>query len=281
MSRRRRHQPDSLELLLDTMCNTFGGIIMIALLIALLSRDSEADAKGIQSFRKQLEQTQQQTAEAERLQKRILESADTNVVSAVALLKEREELQRAIEADRQLAASNAALQASISATNDAGELERLLGQKQTQEKEERAIQEQIQRETSSRQRQLRMPRERVTGKKTFYVIVRHGKFYPVYFMREGQRERNRQSIHWETTVDGDSATPQPAAGIDAGPLARILNEVPAQMYLIHFLVYDDSFPAFLAARQIPLARGYDTGWEFLSQEKPIVFSSRGEAPRAL
>jgi hypothetical protein len=281
MSRRRRHQPDSLELLLDTMCNTFGGIIMIALLIALVSRDVDADSKNIQSFRKQLEQAQQQTAEAEKLRKRILENADTNVVTAVALLKEREELQERIEADRQQLASNTTLQASISATNDPGELERLLAQKEARQREERAIEEQIQREIQSRQRQLRLPRERVTGKRTFYVIARHGRVYPVYLMRNGERERNQQSIDWGSTVDGDSATPRPGAGIDAPLLARILNDVQAQTYSIHFLVYDDSFPAFLAARKIPLARGYDTGWEFLSQDKPIVFSSRGEAPRAL
>ena len=33
---------DSLDLLLDTMCNTFGGIIMIAILVALLAQQSPA-----------------------------------------------------------------------------------------------------------------------------------------------------------------------------------------------------------------------------------------------
>src|SRR5215218_408098 len=112
MSRRRRHQPDSLELLLDTMCNTFGGIIMIALLIALLSRDTDADANGTQSFRKQLEQAERQTVEAEKLRSKILDSADTNVVAALAMLKERDELQRKLDEDRAVIESNATLQAS-------------------------------------------------------------------------------------------------------------------------------------------------------------------------
>ena len=44
MSRRRRRHAsgDSLELLLDTICNTFGGIVFIALLIVLLLRETAA-----------------------------------------------------------------------------------------------------------------------------------------------------------------------------------------------------------------------------------------------
>ena len=42
MSRRRLpEQSDSLEMLLDTMCNTFGGIILIALMISLIAKDAK------------------------------------------------------------------------------------------------------------------------------------------------------------------------------------------------------------------------------------------------
>ena len=50
MTRRQVQQGDSLEMLLDTMCNTFGGIILIALLIALLAREtkvSEAETRRV------------------------------------------------------------------------------------------------------------------------------------------------------------------------------------------------------------------------------------------
>ena len=36
--RRRRDQTDGLELFLDTICNTFGGIIFLAILVAILSQ---------------------------------------------------------------------------------------------------------------------------------------------------------------------------------------------------------------------------------------------------
>ena len=36
MSRRRSRKQDSLELLLDTICNTFGGVLFIAILVVML-----------------------------------------------------------------------------------------------------------------------------------------------------------------------------------------------------------------------------------------------------
>jgi hypothetical protein len=281
MSRRRRQQLDSLELLLDTMCNTFGGIIMIALLIALLSRDTEADPNATQTFRRQLEQLQQQTVEAERLQRDLIKEPDTNVVKAIALLKERDELQRKIAEQKRAIESNAIVQANIAATNDPAELERLVAMKRAHEKESKTLEDQIQKETQAKQRQLRLPKERATGKRTFYFIVRFGRIYPVHLMRDGRRELNRQTLDWSTIAQGETATPRRGAGVDLPNFARLLNEVPSETYSVHFLAYNDSFPLFLAARQVPLARAYDTGWEFLSEDKPIVFSSRGEAPPAL
>lgn len=51
MSRRRQELPDSLELLLDTICNTFGAVIFISMLLAILaegrSPTSNADVSAI------------------------------------------------------------------------------------------------------------------------------------------------------------------------------------------------------------------------------------------
>jgi hypothetical protein len=104
-------------------------------------------------------------------------------------------------------------------------------------------------------------------------------------MRDGRREINSQSLLWRTLPDGRTAEPQAGVGLDvaanAPALNRLFTEIPGETYSIHFLVYSDSFPAFLAARQIPLQRGFDTGWEFLPPDRPIIFSSSGEAPPAL
>jgi len=55
---RQRSQPDSLEMLLDTMCNTFGGIVLIALLVTLLSRETRlaGESSAPENLSRRLEQ---------------------------------------------------------------------------------------------------------------------------------------------------------------------------------------------------------------------------------
>jgi len=50
VKRRRNTTEDSLELLLDTMCNMFGGIILMALLVVL---QTQMTAKSVQAHQKQ------------------------------------------------------------------------------------------------------------------------------------------------------------------------------------------------------------------------------------
>ena len=46
MRRRRRHNDESLDLLLDTICNVFGGIIFIAMLVAILTSSQSELIRG-------------------------------------------------------------------------------------------------------------------------------------------------------------------------------------------------------------------------------------------
>jgi hypothetical protein len=46
MNIRRRSLTDSLQLLVDTICNLFGSIVIISLLMSLLSKDTSTDAGG-------------------------------------------------------------------------------------------------------------------------------------------------------------------------------------------------------------------------------------------
>lgn len=279
MSRRRQHQPDSLELLLDTMCNTFGGIIMIALLIALLSRDASSENAATDNSQRQLQSIEQQTTEAQQLQQR-LRVSDPNTTAAFELLTQRDELRQRIEAAQQVLQSNNTALAAMPQI-DPAEMERLVAQLQAKTNEVATLQQQIDREMQARQRALRLPRERVTGKKTYYFIVRFGRIYPVHAMRDGRRELNTQTLDWRHAEGGETATPKAGLGFDVPTFARLFAEIPSQTYSIHFIVYNDSFPMFLAARQVPVARNYDTGWEFFPEDRPVIFSSRGEAPPAL
>jgi hypothetical protein len=284
MNIRRRSLTDSLQLLVDTICNLFGSIIIISLLMALLSKDTSPEAAAqarAANWKTEIQQAQSNLDEARRLQS-TLTLSNPDEAQKLALAAE-------ISGLRSITASNLAIIRSNSTSAVAPpqnvSVEDLLTRKLALESDVTDITNQLSRLKQASTRQLRLPRERATGKKTYYFICRFGKIYPVHLMRDGQRELNTQTLDWRQTPAGETAIPRrelgfdPATGLAA--FSRLFNEIPAQTFSIHFLVYNDSFPAFLTARQIPLARNFDTGWEFLIEDQPVVFSSRGEAPPAL
>ena len=89
-------------MLLDTMCNTFGGIILIALLVSLLARDLKPGkpATNTATPQSRLEDALRSARQAEmELGGRLADPRHTNVV---ALLRQREELEGRAAALRQI-----------------------------------------------------------------------------------------------------------------------------------------------------------------------------------
>jgi hypothetical protein len=286
MNIRRRSLTDSMQLLVDTICNLFGSIIIISLLMAVLSKDSSPEAAARERASKistEIRQTQTQLDEERRLQSN-LTPPDADEMRRLAIAGEIAELKGVTASNLAAIRSNSAPVIHPGAQQTFS-IEDLQSQKSALQTDLADLTNQLARLKQSSTRQLRLPREHATGKKTYYFICRFGKIYPVHIMREGQRELNTQTLDWRQTAAGESAVPRrelgfdPATGLQA--FTRLFNEISGQLFSIHFLVYPDSFPAFLNARQIPLERNFDTGWEFLTEDEPIVFSSRGEAPPAL
>lgn len=104
MSRRRRQDDSSLELLLDTICNTFGGILFISLLVVvLLNTTSKAMVEAPPSAasklammeadieRKQLTNELEQLKKADAQQKEVIGvSVPSDVIEKAQELRERE-----------------------------------------------------------------------------------------------------------------------------------------------------------------------------------------------
>jgi hypothetical protein len=52
MNLRRKKPADSLYMLLDTMCNAFGGIILLAVLVVLLTSNEKSQSNPLRTRRK-------------------------------------------------------------------------------------------------------------------------------------------------------------------------------------------------------------------------------------
>jgi len=132
------------------------------------------------------------------------------------------------------------------------------------------------------QRPLRLPREHETGKRVVYVIARYGHVYPC---RNSDLSRNEIDINWISKHGGEIAEPIPGKGLDPTINLRGLESYfsgqPRESVYLVFCVFEDSFPAFIRARQLAVASSVAYGWEpFREADGPVAFGETGHTPKA-
>jgi hypothetical protein len=304
MKAARFRSGDSLDLLLDTMCNTFGGIIMIAILVALLAQKSPSPIVPAERARSEMTERRLANAETELAAARALR-AQLEVTASPALADRANERQRLADALR-VAQTTADAQASQTAQSaamksaDPGKIladlaaksaaqERrasdvqnaLAAQSQNSERLRTRLAElatQIEKEFDTRTKQLRLPKERAKTKGPFNVILKFGRAYP---LTDSRGERNVKSIEWSERLSSHRARPIVGSGDDAASLTRLFQALTREEVYVAFYVYPDAFETFAAAREAAANAGLDYGLEIVRAGTELSFGSDGTSPPPL
>ncbi len=298
MRRRRSSPKDSLDLLLDTICNAFGGIVLIAILIALLTRQAARQAEPVAAGQDR-DVVEQQIAQSQReiqgLQEHLAAMADpADEAAALAaaerrLAAAREENARAWSTWEQAArkAGGDDPEAARLLTQQA-EMARRLAKAESEEAAARAaleliqgrvagLGEKLQQEITARAEKLRLPLESTKDLGAFPIILRHNEVFPLQVFREGALVENREALAWKDVNDEDCiVTPKAGRGIKPGELTeslrRTLLRLKGQEVYVSLYVYADSAGAYRAVVQELVAAGLVFGWEPAQQES-IRFTS--------
>ncbi|MCA1962959.1 MAG: hypothetical protein LDL31_03320, partial [Prosthecobacter sp.] len=302
---------DSLELLLDTLCNVFGGIILIACLLAMLSRPQhqnpleprEVEHESGIILEKQIAQAR---AELDGLQKRRAEQQREEDPSLQPLVQELKTLRRTAEEKRQaiaqqdeLAAQKAAQIMRDASTSQARLREQIqeaekklaLAQKNTEAARQRhaALQQQLadlQLELESvadlQVEKLRFPKERQIDKPPAPIILRHGLIYPLY----DAKGKPAPGIDHIPSPDGSfTALPQPGLGLqpvrDVQKMREFLPAYVAGGRYLTLYVYPDSFATMRALKRIIHELGLEYGMDLCDEHRVLIFSSVGAKPKPL
>jgi hypothetical protein len=306
MNIRRKRPPDSLYMLLDTMCNAFGGIILLAVLVTLLTNTEKQNHSETASDTKEMLQRRLALAETNLQESlKLLRSLQAKAGSdrwkqQVALFEKRRRLQVELQQTRdatvldnkdletssasdpserlkflntQLAAAMARqleLQNSLNAA--AQNLKRL-------QQRLAALNLQIIAKYNESVQSLRLPKEHQTGKQVMYIIARYGQIYPC---RNSDMSRNEASISWTSDLGSDTAEPIRGKGMDSATgysLQSYFNSQDKNSVYVVFCVFEDSFPAFIRAKKLAVASGLEYGWEpFREQDGPVTFGEHGHTP---
>jgi hypothetical protein len=208
---------NSLEMLLDTMCNMLGGIIFIALMVALVAQDSPAPTP--EYYRTQAAQL-----------------------------------------------SNELASISISNSMAETELQKILL---------RLHDPHLHPATNL----MRLPNLSNTSKQSWPVIIFSGRLYPLDVLSTDGRG---VPLRNDRTLSHQARYVEPRPGLGDEPEQGVAQMVEAfkasgkTNYYFAFWVYDDSFEAFMRARETATRLGFQYGWEPLPQDERLQLSAQGE-----
>jgi hypothetical protein len=295
-------------MLLDTMSNAFGGIILLAVLVTLLTSKERQTQHIAPSDSRELLQRRLALAQGDLGHSRELSSSlearvnDDRRKTQIALLSTRKELQTTLQHAREQIVQNAKELDSSTAADPAARLkflnaQLLFAQVQQSETQNRlaaatentqrlkqrleSLQKQIAGVIQKSQRPLRLPKEHETGKHSFYVIAQYGRIYPC---RNSDLSRNETEIEW--TSIGDSRIARPIRNLGYDPVASerqlqaFFNSLPKDLVFLAFCVYEDSFPEFNRAKEIATRCGLAYGWDpYRNQDGQPSFGPTGHDPK--
>lgn len=297
--RRRSASTDSLELLLDTICNTFGGVLFIAILVVILLRmtgeskqETPESTVAPEQFQQQQNRLASLTAELNLLRKtragqqRLAEQfAEDEVREQIA---DRNELQQSFD-QLQLAYSQQ-LQANAQESHKIEETRQgnIRTQKNLELAEKKAdqLQEQLAQVRDSRVQEMRMPIVRSSGfRQEVALILRYGRMYVWHrYARDGTRLGLNAEEFVVLGTEGSALVtrPNPTAGVlledtpvSRGKIRERLSQFSPRMCVIAIIVRPDSYGHFNTLRDVLLDEGFE--YRLMPMNEEGTVADRGGA----
>jgi len=294
---RQDDEGGSLDMLLDTLCNTFGGIILIALLLAL-----SVNKKSVELYDKLVRTDDNQSdliREREQLRNALVDLKDENIEILEDLeddaYSKREEIEEIKDNLDDLNSDSSSLEKLAQLEKE--KLQDMLNIESTIEEERLTMEEELSRleaifehQELSKElkkkpyRKVSLPQQKDTRKKPLPVIVAHGKMYPMISINIGSVEKNEEGLLWNQTPDDRfQVKVDPEKGVDPmndDALDLFLSSVRdaprsvRQDFFLNLFVYSDSenFAIFNKIRDEAVLRKLDYNWIPIS-ELPLILRS--------
>ena len=304
MNRRRKNRSDvdSLDLLLDALCNMFGGIIFIALLIVLLSSDASKPSSNINPTAHVAMETKILIIESKSLEEDLDLALDNNLSSRSAIHKALKILEQAKEQNgRTLIALDKDAQIKENEKKSVfqaqTELKRLVTLAEELETslhspnqddivdaisdERRAIQKIKQQINSIDQRRVlhaRLPRERQTNLTIVWMIIENNRAYVVLPSNGGWEDYEKRDVtstkagatsYRFTTISNGGFTISDSVSTHPR-FVELTTKFPTSRYLLKMVVRNDSHKQFQQFKAALIHHGYS--YNLILDESDLVLS---------
>jgi hypothetical protein len=303
---------DSLDLLLDTMCNAFGGIVLIAILFALLSNEvrESTEVNRVRELNNALVSRRIQQAEidlnsAMKYEATLMQPlADPAVQGKMERVKQIEALKQTLSAaTNQVVATQQQSQTVVSNMSqpaserlqklnvEANDINRARvavenQMRATSDNIERLKQRAASMEADIRNNdnrsvvKLRLPKERNQTKSTYAIIIQYNE---IFCLRnpDGRESINEYALEIVEMAGGDhKVKPRRGRGINVAGLTRVLGNISRTDHYVVCWVYHDSFKTFNEVKASVIRAGFDYGWNPLTPDDGVVLTSNPVVPPA-
>lgn len=280
MSTSNEPEGGSLELLLDTICNTFGGVLFISMLVVVLLNMSGKDAEieppdpsaqaALVALQEELEETKREVRrldstleDQELLEQRIFDDPEVEALAArmAAMAGKREDL-----LDERNAALSEAAESQIEVNRIAQELKDLDDAMAEARRKLELIEERFQQEVRTRTRTAKLPSPRRTEKTEIAFFLRSGHLCS-YAKRDASGNLVLNDAEYEERTDEEGNAyiePKANAGIRVDPegtnpadVAARFSAFDSETYYVAIFVWPDSFEHFGVVRSIMVRQEFE------------------------
>lgn len=297
MSRRKLVIPDSLELLLDTICNTFGAVIFISILLSLLVRDSGL-RKGVTSLPDEvlavIAARTQEVAEAKSRQAalEIQMAQQENLLERFASSESKglaNEIRMAVDhqvhlLERKTGVVDELTQAESQALTMQADMKRQAILLQKAQERHRALQQEMQQATTLSSRTARIPRIRRTEKFGLAYMLHDGRLYRATtpdgeidetdcvkgeaggIVRIAPRGNSGLIVPMESLIHQDHA-------VERHKMQGKFEQIDKARQFVRLFVSRDSFAQFIPVKDVLIEQGLEYEVILFSDDKAELFLS--------
>lgn len=269
MPRRKNEETNSLELLLDTMTNAFGGVLFLSILLSVQLKDRtvvsapqpdlESELTRMEAQREILRMKVSAQAQQKELSEKFLRDyADASEVLAIEHLNDlKEQVEELLLREKTAAERIARIQEQE--TESARRVEQLAKEREAVEEELLRLRAELKTEREKRTISGRLPRRKRSTKLESAICLKHDRIYRVY---ESGRY-NSNDLFVDEGLLTTTLKPKPGRGIpisDSTAFGRTISQVidaDPSTHHVTIAVWSDSFDKFQTIKKHIIAAGFE------------------------
>jgi len=248
---------DSSGLLLDTVCNSFGGIILIALLIALTA------SSQVEDFKKEADKNRREQ------RKQDIEKAKAALDKIKKILAQMKGVD-----DLMTIAGKVESLVTLHETRDSlvDERDALRQRVANQNRLIKVLEQQARFGVDN----LRLPMQQDSSRTPLPIIVFKNLAHPVILVEQGKLVPNQTSVRLVQGPGGLVAEPVDGGGLDEGALEKYISKLSPKQYYPVYVVYSDSFGVFDDFKRATARRSVSYAWWPIPVGEKVLLGPKGK-----